>query len=96
MEIKIELSLFQLKRLETALAVLSYKQKHTAGSVSDEMLKKELRDFLNECPSILGFRENRRKNIQSILAWIGSQINLEKECWNHKIIQEVLIELLKN
>ena len=95
MPINIELSFFQLKRLETALEVFSYKQKHEKGSINDERLKQEMRGFLNECPNILGFKENRHKSIQDIIGWIGGQRNLEKGSWSHKIIQEVLAELLK-
>lgn len=96
MPINIELSFFQLKRLETALAVFSYKQKHERGIINDEILGQELKYFLDECPNILGLKENRRKNIRDIIGWIGGQRNLEKGSWSHKIIQEVLAELLKN
>jgi hypothetical protein len=35
-----ELDFFQLKRLETALEVFSYKQKQEKGCVNEELLKK--------------------------------------------------------
>lgn len=93
MGIEIELSFFHLKKIEVALRTLQYKNGRNAP---EELLGNELLDFLQKNLDILGAKIARRKNIQDIISWIKSPNNLEKNYREHKIIQEVLMELLKN
>jgi hypothetical protein len=90
-----DLSLIQLKNIQSSLKMLIYykEQKHKQGGLDKDSLKKDLRDFLNQDPFILGPRKDRQKTIKDILEWIKDSRNLERDWREHQIIQEVLAEL---
>jgi len=96
MSINMELSFFQLRMAWVALEAINFEQRRGKGNVAEELLKKELSIFLMEQQNILGAESTRRKNIQDILDYLGSKKNLEKDSREHRLIREVLIELLKN